>query len=271
MRRAARFPCVLAIGGLDPGGGAGILADSRAIARAQAFACAAVSVLTVQSTSGLRSATPIATGELIAECEEVLKTQRVRAIKVGALGSDDNARAVGDLLAKHRDIPSVVDPVMLPTRGRARLLHERAISVLRDRVVARATLVTANAPEAEVLTGDRVASVDEAKAAARAILAFGPNAVLVKGGHLAEAGADAIDVLALRVGDRVRVLELRQPRLRLAPLHGGGCALASLIAGRIATGPSLLRAIRWAKAVHHAALRDAADVGGDMRVLFAPT
>lgn len=263
------MPCVLAIGGLDPGGGAGILADSRAVARAQAFPCAAVSLLTVQSTSGLRSATPVATQELIAQCTEVLETQRVRAIKVGALGSDENAKAVGELLSIHRDIPSVVDTVMLPTRGRARLLDEGAVSVLRDGVLRRATLVTANAPEAEVLTGARVTRLDEAKDAAVAILAFGPQAVLLKGGHLTD--TDAIDVLALRVGGRTRLVEIRERRLPLAPLHGGGCTLASLIAGRLATGKSLIGAIRWAKKEHHAALRTAVDVGGDMRVLFTRT
>ena len=102
------MPCVLLVGGLDPGGGAGILADARAVARAGAFACAAVAVQTVQSTSGMRSATPVAARQLIAECTEVVKHQRVRAIKVGALGSDDNVKAVGDFLAIHRDVPAVV-------------------------------------------------------------------------------------------------------------------------------------------------------------------
>src|SRR5687767_1907226 len=97
-RKAAPRPlaCVLAIGGLDPGGGAGILADARAVAHAGAFACGCIAVLTVQSTSGMRAATPIRAREVIAECMEVVKHQRVRAIKVGALGSEENARATGD-------------------------------------------------------------------------------------------------------------------------------------------------------------------------------
>jgi len=263
----ARVPCVLAIGGLDPGGGAGILADGRAVAHAGAFACAAVAVLTVQSTAGLRAVTPVATRELVAECREVLVEQRVRAIKTGALGSEDNVRAVGDLLAAHRAIPSVVDTVMLPTRGKARLLAERAVSVLRERLISRATVVTANAPEAEVLAETRIRDLDDARAAALALLDIGPRAVLVKGGHLS--GAEAVDVLALRVGERARVHELRAPRLRVGPVHGGGCVLASLVAGRLARGSSVLGAVRWAKATHHAALRDAADVGGEMRVLLA--
>jgi len=275
--------CVLAIGGLDPGGGAGVLADARAVAHAGAFACAAVAVLTVQSTSGLRSAAPVARAELIAECTEVVRHQRVRAFKLGALGNEENARAVGDFIAIHREVPSVVDTVMVPTRGRARLLEERAVVALRKRVLPHAALVTANAPEAEVLTGMRVTRLDEAHDAALAILTLGCGAVLLKGGHLS--GPHAVDLLAVAPRDggarrptAARVIELAAPRLKMAPLHGGGCSLASLIAGRLAltrddwaTDPedAVAEAVRWAKTEHHQALLRARDVGGDLRVLFA--
>lgn len=280
-------PCVLAIGGLDPGGGAGVLADARAITATGAFACASVAVLTVQSTSGMRAATAVAKSELLAECTEVLKNQRVRAIKVGALGSDDNARAVGDFLAIHRELPAVVDTVMMPSRGRARLLEERGVAVLRDRVLPRAALVTVNAPEAEVLTGRRVTRLDEAHDAALALLRLGCRAVLLKGGHLG--GPQAVDLLAIappaerrssrdvtRRATATHVVELPAPRLDLPPFHGGGCILASLVAGRLAMTEDAYRAdpptalgeaVRWAKELHHDALLKLRDVGGDMRVL----
>lgn len=261
MGKSAKRACVLAIGGLDPGGGAGILADARAIARAGGFACAAVSLLTVQSTSGVRTVTPIPAKELIAECTEVLRHQNVRAIKVGALGSVENVRKVGELLAIHKEIPSVVDTVMLPTRGRARLLDSDALGVMKEKLLKRATLVTANAPEAEALTGRRVTKLAEAEAAARAIAELGPRAVLLKGGHLS--GEEAVDILFID-GEITR---LRAKRLELtAPVHGGGCTLASLIAGRL-TRDSLADAVEWAKRKHHESLADAQDVGGDMRVL----
>ncbi|CAN5766875.1 bifunctional hydroxymethylpyrimidine kinase/phosphomethylpyrimidine kinase [soil metagenome] len=271
--RLPPLSCVLAIGGLDPGGGAGVLADARAIARAGAFPCAAVAVLTVQSTSGLRGATPVERRELLAECTEVVRNQRVRAIKVGALGTDENTRAIADFLAIHRDVPAVVDTVMLPTRGRARLLDERAVASLRDRVVPRAALVTVNAPEAEVLTGQRVTRLDEAEDAVRSLLALGARAVLLKGGHLG--GPEAVDLLGL--AGMTRVVLLRAPRLSLGPFHGGGCILASLIAGRLAataearrkaSGSAIVAAVRWAKKIHHAALRRTRDVGGDLRILL---
>jgi hydroxymethylpyrimidine/phosphomethylpyrimidine kinase len=260
---------VLAIGGLDPGGGAGILADARAIHRAGAFPCAALAVLTVQSTSGLRGATAVGHRELIAECTEVVKNQHVRALKVGALGSEENTRAVADFLAIHREVPAVVDTVMLPTRGQSRLLDERAVASLRDRVLPRAAVVTVNAPEAEVLTGERVTRADEAKAAVRTLLGLGPRAVLLKGGHLG--GPEAVDYLGVAGGERI--LALRAPRLAIPAFHGGGCILASLVAGRIAvkggaTAPSLVSAVRWAKKLHHESLRATRDVGGDLRILL---
>jgi hydroxymethylpyrimidine/phosphomethylpyrimidine kinase len=258
-----KTPCALCIGGLDPGGGAGIAADLRAFTAAGVFGGAALAVLTVQSTAGLRSVRAIPSGEVVAQAGEVLRHQRVRAVKVGALGS------VAKLLRRHPGVPVVVDTPMLPTRGKARLLARPALTALRDALLPCATLVTVNADEAHALAGEPVRTVGEAHDAARALMRTGARAVLVKGGHLA--GGAAIDVLA--VGGEV--VELRSRRLVLPPVHGTGCTLASLIAGRLAAREStrvdaedLVSAIRWAKRVHHAALARAVDVGGGMRVMM---
>lgn len=265
MREAC---CALTIAGLDPGGGAGVLADLRAFHAAGAFGCAVVALMTVQSTSGLEASAPVPSKEVLAQARAVLKHQRVRALKVGALGSVNNVRAVGELLATHKELANVVDPVMLPTRGRARLLEERGVAALRTHLVPRSKLLTANVPEAEALLGARVTNVSDAHDAAVALVRLGAKAALVKGGHLAS-GTHAVDVLA--VGDEV--IELRAPRLRLKPVHGGGCALASLIAGRLAVqggawdDEAIVAAVKWAKKQHHAALSRAQDVGGDLRVL----
>jgi hydroxymethylpyrimidine/phosphomethylpyrimidine kinase len=263
-----RLPCALAIGGLDPGGGAGLAVDLRALTAAGVFGCAAVAVVTVQSTAGLRSVRALPAREVVAQAAEVIRHQRVRAVKIGALGTEANVRAVARLLARHPDIPLVVDTPMLPSRGRARLLATRALGALRDELLARATLVTVNLAEAEALLGEPVRTVGEAHDAARALATAGARAVLVKGGHLK--GASAIDVLCVD-GE---VIELRARRLDVGPTHGTGCALASLVAGRIAaragaetSREELVAAIRWAKRVHHAALARAVDVGGPMRVL----
>lgn len=253
--------CVLAIGGLDPGGGAGVLADGRAIAAGGAFACAVIAVQTIQSTRGLVRASPVDAKLWTEQARVVLANQRVRAMKTGALGDAANVRAMTKLARAHRRIPLVVDPVMLPSRGAARLLDARALNAMRE-LVSHATLVTANAHEASALTNERVTNAEEARVAARALVSLGARAALVKGGHLED--ARAIDVLATRD----RVITLDAPRLRLRhAVHGAGCTLASLIASHLARGAAIATAVRSSKRAHHAALHALADVGGPLAVI----
>jgi hydroxymethylpyrimidine/phosphomethylpyrimidine kinase len=274
--RTRRHDCALAIGGLDPGGGAGLAADLRGIGAAGAFGCAVIAVVTIQSTSGLRSVVPVSAKDVILQAREVIRHQRVRAIKTGALATEANVRAVGELLARHKGVPAIVDPVMSPSRGRGRLLAERAIATVRASLLPRAALVTANVPEAEALTGRRVTNVSEAHDAALALCRLGARAALVKGGHMT--GPQAIDVLVIsgEDGEPPEVIELRTKRLPLPPIHGGGCTFAALVAGRIAAdgreyvdgrAAVVLDAVKWAKRRHHRLLAQARDVGGEMRVL----
>ncbi len=262
------MPCALAIGGLDPGGGAGIAADLRAFAAAGAFGCAALATLTVQSTAGLLRVRALSARELSLQAANVMRHQRVRAVKVGALGSRENVRAVARLLAQHADVPVVVDTPMSPTRGSGRLLAARAVAALKDDLLPRATVLTANLAEVQALLGERVRTVSEAHDAARTLARLGARAAIVKGGHME--GTHAIDVLAVD-GE---VIELRARRLPLQPTHGSGCTFASLIAGRLALRASrrldretLVTAIRWAKRVHHAALARSVDVGHGLRAI----
>ncbi len=265
--------CALAIGGLDPGGGAGLAADLRAFGAAGAFGCAVAAVLTVQSTAGLRSARAIAAREVTLQMAEVLAHQRVRAMKIGALGTVENVRAVARLLgsARGRKVPVVIDTPMRPSRAAARsarLMAREALPALRTELLPRGTVVTVNVAEVEALLGERIRTVGEAHDAARELARGGARAVLVKGGHLE--GPSAIDVLAIE-GE---VVELRARRLAVGPTHGTGCTFASLIAGRLAVRATervdretLVAAIRWAKRVHHAALSRALTVGRGMRVV----
>ncbi len=266
-RRAPTRPCVVAVGGVDPSGGAGLAADLRAVAAAGAWGCPVVATLTVQSTAGVRAVEPVGARLVAAQLREVALHQRLRACKTGALGSVEVVREVTRFARAHAALALVVDPVMLPTRGArgARLVDADALDALRA-LIARATLVTPNAHEAEVLTG--VSVVDE-RSAARAgalLVASGARFALVKGGHF---GARAVDVLVSRAGV-VRVAGVRRARARV---HGAGCTLASAIAGRLACCPGALRdedvvaAVRWAKRRVAVAFRHATVVGEGLRVL----
>lgn len=268
------LPAALTIAGLDPSGGAGIAADLRAFAAAGAWGSAVCAALTVQSTRGVRSVHPIAPALVIAQAEEVLADARVRAIKTGALGSAGNARAVAALLAAHPRIPAIVDPVMIPSRRvapGARL--DGGVPALR-RLVLAATLITPNLAEASALLGETVASRAEARAAAVALVEAGARAALVKGGHAT--GNEAIDWLAIR-GRAVRVVRIARPRRKTPPLHGTGCTLAALIAGRLAalgSGPQrppteaeIIAAVRWARVRLDRALAAPLTTGLGLRVL----
>lgn len=261
--------CALAIAGLDPSGGAGLAADLRAFAAAGAWGCAAVAVVTVQSTAGLRASRALEARELEAQVREVCRHQRVRAIKTGALGSAENVRVV-ERIAAHSRVPLVVDPVLGATRanGGARLLDRDALAAM-IRLAGRATLVTPNVAEAEALLGARIANVEDAARAARGLVARGARAALVKGGHLR--GREAVDVLA--IGGRT--LALRAPRDRGVEVHGTGCTLASLVAGRLAVGRGVLddarlvEAVRWAKRRLTRSIGRAVRVGDGARVMSA--
>jgi hydroxymethylpyrimidine/phosphomethylpyrimidine kinase len=262
--------CALAVAGLDPGGGAGIAADLRAFAAARVFGCAAITLVTVQSTAGARAVRVLPARLVEAQVEEVLRNQRVRAIKIGALGSRENVLAVARILDRRLDMPSVIDTPIVATRGGARLLAAPALSAFREHLLPKATLVTANVDELQALVGERVRNLAEARDAARALAATGARAVLVKGGHLG--GPHAIDVMVVDG----KVVEFAARRLPTPEVHGTGCTFASLIAGRLASRKSagakleqrtLVDAVRWAKRVHHASLGGALNVGKGMRVL----
>jgi hydroxymethylpyrimidine/phosphomethylpyrimidine kinase len=272
MPRDSR-PCALAIGGVDPGGGAGIAADLRAFEAAGAFGCAVAAVVTVQSTRGLKRVHPVDTRLVKAQAGEVLAHQDVRAAKVGALGSAANVRAVARLFDRDGagPVPLVVDTPIRPTRSSragARLTAEGALAALRRELLPRATLVTVNLAEAETLLGRRVRTSRDAREAAVDLAGSGPFAALVKGGHLW--GPVATDFLAVGAD----IIELSARRLAAGPVHGTGCTFASLVAGRLAvrTGATvsartLIAAVRWAKKTHHAALARAVRVGSGMKVL----
>ena len=268
MPDAAR-PCALSVAGLDPSGGAGFLADIKAFHAAGAWGCAVAAVLTVQSTAGLASVHSIDPSLVRAQAERIFLHQCIRAWKTGALGSADNVALAVALAEEHADAPLVVDPVIVATRtdAGARLLDPWALAILR-RLVSRSTLVTPNVDEAEALLGARVTTVEEARAAAQALVSMGARAALVKGGHLT--GPSAIDVLATRVG----VHFVEAPRVSLAgDFHGGGCTLSALITGRLALRAGMVHeellvdAVRWSKRRLSGAIEASVRVGEGLRVL----
>jgi hydroxymethylpyrimidine/phosphomethylpyrimidine kinase len=235
----------LSIAGSDSGGGAGIQADLKAFARAGVHGTTAITAITAQNTVGVLGVEAISPAMIVAQVRAVVEDIGVDAVKIGMLGSVASAEAVSEALdLLPAGTPVVVDPVMVAESG-ARLLDLDAQEALVDLVVARATVVTPNLPEARVLAGDDAL---DGEALARAVRALGPGAVVVTGGHREQ----AVDVLF----DGEHVVELAGERYPDGAAHGSGCTHSSTLAARLALGDDLPAAAREAKRVASEAVRD---------------
>jgi hydroxymethylpyrimidine/phosphomethylpyrimidine kinase len=241
--RPARTPVALTIAGSDSSGGAGIQADLKTFSAFGVYGASVVTALTAQNTRGVQGVEAVAAGFVAAQLDSVLSDLDVRAIKTGMLA---DVSIVETVVRKLRALPRldlvVVDPVMVATSGDV-LLRPDAIGAVRSALAPLATLVTPNLEEAAVLLGaGKAESEAQMRDQARALLALGCRAVLVKGGH--GAGAEAVDVLA----DAAGCESLASPRIDTLHTHGTGCTLSAAIAALLAQGVAVADAVRRAKA-----------------------
>jgi len=233
-------PDVLVCAGLDPSGGAGLIADARVIHELGARPIGVVTTLTIQNTTGVIGAHAVDPEVVSHQLAFVMTDVEVQAVKIGMIGSGEVARALASTLQLTR-APVVWDPVLSPSRGAPPGnddWFEEATAALRPHL----TLITPNAGELGRLVNMAVHTPDEAEVAGRALAQQLDCAVLVKGGHLGS--DDAIDVL-LHAGGRE---EFRVPRVPGGEhVHGTGCALSSAIATYLACGRDLVEACRLGK------------------------
>ena len=232
---------VLIIAGSDSGGGAGLQADLKTVTALGAYGATAVTALTAQNTLGVFGVMDVPPDFIRSQIELVLEDIGADVIKTGMLSRPEAIAAIADSLeAKGQGIPLVLDPVMV-AKGGHKLLDDEAHALLKTRLIPRATLLTPNIPEAETLAGMAIHGSDDMLIAARRLLALGPEAVLIKGGHLA--GQMVTDLLLERSG--VQWFESR--RLDSSSTHGTGCTLASAIATGLAQGLGLPAAVERAR------------------------
>jgi hydroxymethylpyrimidine kinase/phosphomethylpyrimidine kinase len=241
-----KTPAALTVAGLDPSGGAGILADVEAFLARGVHPLAAAAALTAQGAGGLRFLKPVPEDELAAQIAPLLEGFGLAAVKLGALGSAGNARRLAQLLRARPGLPVVLDPVLAASSGQA-LLDEAGRAALLEELAPLAALVTPNLDELFALT-KRAASTDEREIvlAAGELLSLGAGAVLVKGGHAS--GPRAEDLLVTAAG----VERFSSPRAALPPglatARGTGCRLSAAIAAGLALGEGLSEAAAAAKA-----------------------
>jgi hydroxymethylpyrimidine/phosphomethylpyrimidine kinase len=271
-----RTPRALTIAGSDSGGGAGIQADLKAFARCGVHGMSAITAITAQSTTGVSAIHAVPPDVVLAQVRAVVLDIGVDAVKVGMIGSAETAMAVAQALDELPEgTPVVVDPVMVAESG-ARLLEPGAERALLEQIVPRASVLTPNVPEARRLaelagrspvapSGDREEE-SEAEALARAVLALGPGAVVLTGGHRAR----AVD-LFVEAGGEGEVLPIEGERRSDGAAHGSGCTHSAVLAAQLALGRTALEAAGVARELAGeaiaAGLRDIGEGAGPVDVL----
>lgn len=233
-------PVVLTIAGLDPSGGAGIVADIKTIATFGCFPAAALTSITYQNTTGVFGAEHQTAETLRAQVGPVIRDLEVAAAKTGMLPTPEIVAEVARLFSEELLPPPVVDPVMVSTSGHD-LIGEEAFQILKARLLPVARIVTPNIPEAERLVQFSIESEADMRRAAEAIKSLGARAVLVKGGHRAIRD-QSVDVLLDE-----EFVEFREPYLEVGEIHGSGCTLAAAIAACLGKGMTLKQSVAAAK------------------------
>ncbi|WP_284947561.1 bifunctional hydroxymethylpyrimidine kinase/phosphomethylpyrimidine kinase [Acidisoma cladoniae] len=246
---------ILVIAGSDSGGGAGIQADIKTAMALGGFATTALTALTAQNTRGVSAVLAIPPDFLRAQLDSVMADIGADAIKTGMLPDTASIETVADFIESlSQPLPFVMDPVMVSTSG-DRLQSAEALHALKTRLIPRATVITPNIPEAEILLGETIEGEAAQRHAAESLLRLGAGAVLVKGGHGTE---DIVtDVLATADG----IITLTGPRISSRNTHGTGCTLASAIATGLAQGMDLETSVRRARAYVVAAIHAAPGLG----------
>ena len=237
-------PRILAIGGSDPSGGAGIQADIKTITMLGGYAMAAITAVTVQNTLGVTATNPLPAALVVDQINACLDDIGADAVKIGMLGSGETALAVAARLERF-DGPVVFDPVMVATSGG--VLAGAAVVEAFEALIARATITTPNLPELAALGGE-------------AALRARTRALLIKGGHQEPQGegAEIVDRLLTATGER----RYSAPRIETRHTHGTGCTLASAIACGLGAGLGLEQAVEQGIAYVRTALAAAPGFGG---------
>lgn len=234
----------LTIAGSDSSGGAGIQADLKTFSALGVYGASVITAITAQNTLGVQAAAPVDAELVMQQLESVLADLNITAIKTGMLHNEkviEKIIAVITSAVQKNKTPLVVDPVMVATSG-DRLLSESAIKILKEKLLPMATLITPNLEEAAVLLDCAVAkNIAEIEQQAKQLLTLGCQAVLLKGGHLAE--KNSADVFISRHVYRHFDFE----KIPTQNTHGTGCTLSAAITAYLAQGVDMLTAVTMAR------------------------
>lgn len=271
----SRIPKALTIAGSDSGGGAGIQADLKTFQELDVYGMSAITAITVQNTLGVSGVYPLPPAAAAEQIRAVGSDLGVDALKTGMLFDAEIIRAVAAEIRRFGWKRVVVDPVMI-AKGGETLLRREAVAALREELLPLAQVVTPNLPEAEVLSGLPIRTMQERREAAKRIRAMGPELVVIKGGHdegnaegnagvsvngksrpSSQAGVEVVDL----VYDGSHFTELAGLRVHTVHTHGTGCTFSAALTAALAKGTALQKAVRTARAFIQAAIEDSLELG----------
>jgi hydroxymethylpyrimidine/phosphomethylpyrimidine kinase len=220
---------ILIIAGSDSSGGAGIQADIKTVTALGSYAMTAITAITAQNTTGIKSIVPILPKEISNQILFTSKDIKPNAIKIGMLHSTKVIEAVIDSLKIIKIKKIVLDPVMV-SKGGTKLIDDRAIKLLKNQLIKRVTLITPNIPEAEILTKTKIRSKEDMIFAAHKLIVLGAKNVLIKGGHLKS--KIVLDILVTKLDITI----FKSERYKTKNTHGTGCTLSSAVTTFLSCG-----------------------------------
>ena len=223
---------ILIIAGSDSSGGAGIQADIKTVTSLGSYAMTAITAITSQNTTGVKSIIPVNSKEISNQIEFTAKDIKPDAIKIGMLHSKQVINSVIKSLNKIKAKKIILDPVMV-AKGGTRLIDNNSIKILKKQLLKKVSLITPNIPEAEILASQKIISKNDMILAGKKLLKLGAKNVLIKGGHLKS--KITYDVLV----NKNNVFEFKNKKIKTRHTHGTGCTLSSAIATYYSCGKSL--------------------------------
>ena len=237
---------VLIIAGSDSSGGAGIQADIKTVTALGSYAMTAITAITAQNTTGVKSIIPINSQDILNQIIFTSRDIKPDAIKIGMLHSSKVINSVINALNKIKISKIILDPVMIAKSG-ARLIDNKAINILKNKLIKKVSLITPNIPEAEVLTNTKINSTDDMIYAANILLNKGAKNILVKGGHLNTSFVQDIFV------NKNEIIIFKNKKITTKNTHGTGCTLSSAITTFYSCGKTLKKSCELGiKYVNHA-------------------
>jgi hydroxymethylpyrimidine/phosphomethylpyrimidine kinase len=246
----------LTIAGSDSGGGAGIQADLKTFQELGVFGMSALTAVTAQNTLGVQAVFPMTSEAVIKQIESIGDDLGADALKTGMLFNAEIIEAVSAKIKQFRWTKVVVDPVMI-AKGGASLLQQEAIAALKVHLLPISLIITPNIPEAEVLTGMKIKTLDDKHEAAKRLHELGAQNVVIKGGHDEDTN-QAVDLLF----DGQSFEYYTTERLATKNTHGTGCTYSAALTAELAKGATVRDAVTTAKAFIQAAIADDLRIGG---------